>query len=316
MNELTLIIAWSVNNAELYVRLAGIPRPWMIVSRPEQIRGVADGTRIVWLGPQDQYPAATRDQIDDMLSGRRFNLVFDDTDRVMGVVRMRDEFMDEARIRFLASRLRATPTRQQADDTFTAALQGDDHAAARVREWAAMMDGNDDQADATVYAMTAIDRARRNGRLPQQMSGFMGDIVRAAADREAERNRAAAQGAAVSGVSEATVREAMDMVINGLHPDDDLVRCPMRPGEADWSMLMESPRARHTPYERAGWVTGPDPGTDAPTAAPVPVSGHYDEPDGWGNVPSIPVEPTGDALYADPYDYASTWLFPGERPVW
>jgi len=250
-SPMTIVIAPTVRQGEMYIRLAGIPVPWMVPSRPEQIRGVADGTRIIWLGSPDEYPRGFLGEITDMLSGRSSALEHDDLDRVSGVVR--PDCMDEARIRFLMSQERTGPTREQADATFTAALEGDESAAATVREWAVAGHHTDDLAEVTV---------------------FTADMARSA----------------MSDVRETARRPYID--------------------------YRDATRARPTPREAPSWAPGPDPVPVRSTPPPVPASGHYDEPDGWGVAPYISDEPTMDALRAGGADKGYTPLCRGERPVW
>lgn len=293
-----IVVGWSAHNARYYVQLAGLPRNEVkIVTEPHQLRGVADGTRIIVLGPSSRYFSGRWSEIDDMLQGRSSGVDYDDTDRLAIAIARRDEFMDEARIRFLEDRYRNGPTREQADATFTAALHGDEAAADTVREWSSYTGQQfvDHDRDTTA----AITRARRSGRETALAEGTWTPDEQPRPD----------------------ARFTADMARETMAEVRERVRRSAHNGPPDWSMagLAIDQGAHDRRYGRfTGEVVRMDPPTAPvpPTPPPVPASGHYDEPDGWGNVPRIPDEPTGDSLWADRDDIHDVRLRPGERPVW
>jgi len=279
-SPMTIVIAPTHRQGLMYADRSGLrPADCKIVTEPYQIRGVADGTRIIMLGQPSEYRPMGWASFADYLCGRSSALEHDDLDRVSGVVRQ--DYTEQARMgaRLIAARDRNGPTRQQADDTFTAALEGDESAAATVREWASRWNWQTVHPDVRQATMReAMDRIAVALDIPAAVLGddasFTADMVRSA----------------MSDVRETARRPYID--------------------------YRDGPRASHTPCEAPSWVSGPDPVPAWSTPPSVPASGHYDEPDGWGDVPDVSDEPTNDALKAGGADRSYAPLCRGERPVW
>ncbi|MGW0939087.1 hypothetical protein [Streptomyces sp. NPDC002666] len=85
------ILSWSYQNAEHFIQLAGLRRSDCVVHNAQTIehsmRGMARGTRLTVLGPEDMYdPHYARDMW-AFLTIRGVRMIPDDCDRLMGVVR-------------------------------------------------------------------------------------------------------------------------------------------------------------------------------------------------------------------------------------
>ncbi|MFG3137681.1 hypothetical protein ACGFZA_15900 [Streptomyces sp. NPDC048211] len=85
------IMSWSYQNAEHFIRLAGLNRKDCVIHTAETVqysmRGVARGTKVTVLGPEDMYDPHYVREAWATLTVRGVRMIPDSCDRLMGVVR-------------------------------------------------------------------------------------------------------------------------------------------------------------------------------------------------------------------------------------
>lgn len=81
------LVGSSYRDAELYRGLSGLsPREARIVSTPEALRGM-HGARVIVLSPASLYRPGYWDRFHEVLEVTRAVVQYDDTDRLLGVMR-------------------------------------------------------------------------------------------------------------------------------------------------------------------------------------------------------------------------------------